>query len=253
MTIVKVCRSCHVEKPLSQFYPAGGGISAKKYAPDCKPCAIKANVARKISLRVAPAEERARRTRGRYVPRKFVQKHSQVCRECKLEKPVGDFDSKGQKQSGDTYYHLDCRDCRSKKRRASYAGDPKQQATHRAEAKAYNAKNPELVRAKNDQYRRDNPEVMRANMAKRRAREVNAEGSHTAADIADIRLRQKDRCALPSCRKPLKGRGSLDHRVALKNGGSNWRKNLQLLCRPCNSQKSATDEIVFMQSLGFLM
>ena len=72
-------------------------------------------------------------------------------------------------------------------------------------------------------------------------------------DIADIRRMQRDRCANPKCRCKLNGRGAVDHIRALVNGGTNDRRNLQLLCKSCNSSKRSKDAIIFMQEQGLLL
>lgn len=104
-------------------------------------------------------------------------------------------------------------------------------------------------------WRKANPDKARENSGitqrARRARKIDAGGSHTAIDISAIRKAQKDRCGY--CRVKLKGGGHVDHIKALSKGGSNSRSNLQLLCGPCNQSKSARDPILFAQSLGKLL
>lgn len=86
------------------------------------------------------------------------------------------------------------------------------------------------------------PGVSRAHQANRRARVRGAGGRFTAADIAAILIAQKGRCAL--CRKKFgKTRFHRDHIISLADGGSNGRRNIQLLCEPCNLAKGARDPI----------
>ena len=106
-----------------------------------------------------------------------------------------------------------------------------------------------LVRAKD--WRTSNKEQVRALDHVRRARELQAEGHFTSDDIDRITKLQKGKCAY--CRIGLSGKYHVDHIVALKNGGSNRRSNLQILCQPCNQSKSAKDPIVFAQSRGMLL
>lgn len=133
-------------------------------------------------------------------------------------------------------------------RRARYALDP---ARHRAKTQKWRAANPEKAREGFLSWYLANPELNRNNERKRRARKANAEGTHTAADIARIRKMQRDRCAY--CATKLKGEGHVDHIIALTKGGSNWPKNLQLLCAPCNCSKHNSDPIEFMQAAGRLL
>ncbi len=101
--------------------------------------------------------------------------------------------------------------------------------------------------------RKKNPEKHRIRVRKRRALKRNAPGEHSVADIAFIRTAQNNRCAY--CRARLKsGRDvHVDHIVALVNGGSNDKRNLQITCSACNCAKSDHDPITFAQSCGLLI
>jgi 5-methylcytosine-specific restriction endonuclease McrA len=88
---------------------------------------------------------------------------------------------------------------------------------------------------------------------RRLARKRAAPGKFKAADIKIIRKLQNDRCALPHCRVALGGRGHVDHIVALSNGGTNWPKNLQLLCPTCNMSKGAKEQAALLRCEGFLL
>ena len=92
---------------------------------------------------------------------------------------------------------------------------------------------------------------MRAYTNKRRAREIEAGGGYTRDDISQIYTAQKAKCAI--CRKSLRSEFHADHIIPLVRGGSNYRSNIQLLCKTCNLRKSAKDPIDFMRSLGWLL
>ena len=77
----------------------------------------------------------------------------------------------------------------------------------------------------------------------RRARQMEAEGSFSPQEWAA--LLAQHRCC-PECLRPwdeiplLKGRGSaitIDHKIPLAKGGTNWITNLRPLCYSCNSRK----------------
>lgn len=98
-------------------------------------------------------------------------------------------------------------------------------------------------------WSRVNPEGQAAKNARRRARSLSAEGAYSSEDVKAIRGMQKGRCACCGDKAKLE----VDHIVPLNAGGTNWPKNLQLLCKPCNASKSDRDQIEFMQSRGALL
>lgn len=122
--------------------------------------------------------------------------------------------------------------------------------------KAYNAAwakaNREKRVASSLKWQKTNLEAVRTIHAARRARKNAAPGQHTAADIKALFVLQKGKCIC--CRVSLDDGYHVDHIYPLsKDDSSNDKYNLQLLCQPCNNQKSAKDPITFMQSRGFLI
>lgn len=97
----------------------------------------------------------------------------------------------------------------------------------------------------------ENPERYASYKRNYKLRKRDAEGSHSGADILDILRLQKGKCAC--CRVKLGKSYHVDHIIPLKSGGSNDRRNLQILCAPCNQSKSARDPIAFMQMKGMLL
>jgi len=79
-----------------------------------------------------------------------------------------------------------------------------------------------------------------------RARRLNADGHFCETDIQKLFQIQKGRCAY--CPRILKGKRikSIDHKIPLSRGGSNWPNNLQLVCFSCNAKKGSRthDEFV---------
>lgn len=114
----------------------------------------------------------------------------------------------------------------------------------------WRAKNIDKAMASERKWRTANPDAVLANNRTRRARKHGASGTHTADDIADIRRLQRDRCATPECRVKLRGGGQVDHIIALSRGGTNDRRNLQILCQPCNARKYTRDPLDLARDNG---
>ena len=113
--------------------------------------------------------------------------------------------------------------------------------------------NKDRLAATYKEWAKENRHILRVHERNRRDRKRGAEGKHTLADIEALYRRQKARCANPSCRVSIAGGYHIDHIQPIVRGGSNWPRNLQLLCAPCNQSKHARDPIEWAQSLGRLL
>lgn len=151
---------------------------------------------------------------------------------------------------------------RAQQRKAKAASPEKQRGWNKAyyaankekelaRSKAYQLANKEAVAAKQRDWKQANPDAVNAIRANRRARELNAEGSYTQADIARLFKLQKGRCA--ECRTSIKRGHHVDHILPLIKGGSNWPANLQLLCQSCNNRKYDKDPIEWAKLNGRLL
>lgn len=121
----------------------------------------------------------------------------------------------------------------------------------RARCRAYYAANKEKRNADAREWRKANPDKVRAHCRKRRARLAAAGGSHTIEDVNQILAAQKSRCA--ACSKSVRSKYEVDHIVPLSKGGSDHRRNLQILCGLCNRKKKNVDPEIFYRRLGKLI
>lgn len=80
-----------------------------------------------------------------------------------------------------------------------------------------------------------NPGVSSIYVAKRKAIRLKAEGDYTKQDLHRIMEKQGLSCWCGV--SFLLVDPTVDHKTPLSQGGSNWPKNLQLLCQPCNDSK----------------
>lgn len=141
-------------------------------------------------------------------------------------------------QRGDTHYvpATPCSKCGSSKRRTVNG------TCYECTATAMRVRYQEDAEVRNNRaaYRKREAEAVKAHVRKRRAVQHNAQGSHTADDIADLFDEQEGRC--PYCNVFLRS-WHVDHKTPLTRGGSNDKNNLQLTCATCNTRKhTKTDE-----------
>lgn len=118
-----------------------------------------------------------------------------------------------------------------------------------ARKSAYKLANREKVAAKDRAYYLANKAAFLSRVHSRRKQLVGAPG-FTAADVRELMALQRGRCA--ACYEKLL-RFEVDHIDPLARGGEHSRRNIQLLCRTCNRQKTSKHPVDFMQSRGFLL
>lgn len=125
----------------------------------------------------------------------------------------------------------------------------------RPEVKAARAAYREATKEKqhlwNKRWRDDHPEECGVHARNRRARK-RATGKHSVADLREIGVLQKGKCAYCTTRLTADNR-HVDHITPLVRGGTNGRANLQLLCQPCNNRKHAKDPLDFAREIGRLI
>ena len=116
--------------------------------------------------------------------------------------------------------------------RAYYAANKEKKAARFA---AYHEAHKEELNTKHARYRAANRDKYRAISIRRRARKMQAEGTHTVADIKDQYARQKGKCFW--CGKRVGKQYHVDHVVPLSRGGGDGPDNLVISCPTCNCRK----------------
>ncbi len=116
---------------------------------------------------------------------------------------------------------------------------------HRAEGRAYYARDPE--RRKQQINASPNRNAVRRTMhQRRRARSIQAPGSHTAKEWTALVAAYGGKCAYCKAIAPLHE----DHRVPLSRGGSNSIDNILPACARCNLRKASRTEVEFRAFLA---
>lgn len=90
----------------------------------------------------------------------------------------------------------------------------------------------------------DKKEYYRMKCIERYARSKNAKGSFTVKEWLELKHRHNDCCVRCGVHESIK-RMTIDHIIPLTKGGSNFISNLQPLCQPCNSKKSAKVDFIY--------
>lgn len=133
------------------------------------------------------------------------------------------------------------------------SGDVVREKSRRSSAN-YREKFPEKSKQQINDWWARNPERKKTYARNRRANKRGNGGNHTQAEVNDIFKSQRGKCAY--CKTKL-GKATnmrhVDHIIPLINGGTNDRRNLQILCQPCNLEKGRRDPIDHARKLGMLL
>lgn len=136
------------------------------------------------------------------------------------------------------------RERRNADARARYAADPQKACDRVAD---YRRRNPDQDRNYYERTKDKSFEKAR----RRRAQKMQAEGEYKLSDVNRIYGQQKGKCA--NCRVQLRDKYHIDHIIPLSKGGTNYPKNLQILCGTCNRKKYNHDPIEWAQAQGRLL
>jgi 5-methylcytosine-specific restriction endonuclease McrA len=118
------------------------------------------------------------------------------------------------------------------------------------QAREHYARTKEASQLRHKRWLEANPFKRREHEAARRAKAGKSE-RYTATDVNVLLIAQRSRCAY--CGKSIRRGFHVDHIMPLSKGGSNGRKNIQLLCQRCNQTKHAQHPLDFARSKGLLV
>ncbi len=117
---------------------------------------------------------------------------------------------------------------------------------HNAEGRGYYARHKERLAPYFAAYIRAHRELRQAIGARRRTRELAAEGDYTTGQWVALLQSHAYRCAYCGAEGALEP----DHRVPLARGGTNFIANILPACRRCNARKRLLTEEEFRARLA---
>lgn len=247
----RTCTLCHQTLSLEDFY-IKDKANGRRFSR-CKACMSALHAATYLEAHgPRPTPKHALP-----LPPEITEKR---CPSCGETKPVTAFG----KQAGKSYgLRVHCRECHSREK-AAYTAVNRERVT--ATNAAYRVARKEELREVSRQWRKDHPvrtaEIARTSKikheaerkvsnqtyrkahaahyatlgSKRRALKLGNGGSHTEAEWEALKARYGNRCLFCGrTNRPL----TKDHVLPVTKGGTDTIDNIQPLCGPCNSSKSA--------------
>jgi 5-methylcytosine-specific restriction endonuclease McrA len=112
---------------------------------------------------------------------------------------------------------------------------------HNAEGRSYYARHRDRLAVYFAAYFRAHRELRQAISARRRARELAAEGDYTTSEWMELLRRYDYRCAYCGATGLLEP----DHRMPLARGGTNFIANILPACSRCNRRKRLLTDVEF--------
>jgi len=185
------------------------------------------------------------------------------CSKCKELKNLDEFCKNRSRKDGLEYWCRECKHIRMKgyrerpeikERDEEYQKEYRQtergKEVNRNGVRRYTERFPERVKESDRKSKQKYPEKMRIKNGRRRARKLNAEGSHTVEEWVDKKKEYNYRCFYCGihenalCRKYKDKKWwklTEDHLKALSKKGSNYIGNIVPACISCNASKNNKD------------
>ena len=163
------------------------------------------------------------------------------CSKCNELKPVDAF----YKRKGGDGRHRQCKACQlaySKSRKAQNNENARKRYDPEKRAAIWRKQSTPEYKAKrnayNREYKRNNKDVVNKNKHDARARKRNAPGVYTTEQWQARLDYYGGKCRYCGTTEDL----TIEHRIPLCRGGSNWPSNLVPACRSCNCSKGKKNE-----------
>lgn len=230
----KTCTKCGETKPATTEYFYRMKEARDGLRPDCKACLDTKQRAYYLANKERVAERnRAYREANKERFTEWSRKWYEANRDAAIEKVrQWGIANRERKRKNQRAYDARNRERNRVKRRAYHAANAGREAEY---SRNYYIKNKERLADRQRVYLANNPEKARQRVSVRRARRLQAEGTHTPADIQAQYERQKGRCHW--CNVKVGNTYDVDHLIPLSRGGTDWPENLVISCPPCNRSR----------------
>ncbi len=149
-----------------------------------------------------------------------------LCNDCGRYKPLSGFYKHPKMADG---HFNSCKECRKAYQLSRPYDKERERRRYQTE------KRKAFLAANLKRWRRQNPQKMAVQLARRRARKLNAEGAFTVEEFEALCEKYGNLCLRCGAKDVLL---TPDHVVPLSLGGSNLISNIQPLCGRCNTWKN---------------
>lgn len=211
-TYMRWCSRCEKHKDDSEFY--------KSYLGYCKECKIQLSRERYAPVKAAIRLEKESAYRDGL----------KKCTKCGVFKSLEEYRFR-KTSSWDGLYQI-CKDCEKKRSNEHYQTI---KGHHTEKSREWYIENREGKLRKNREWRRNNPDASHAIWHRYKSRKAGVGGSFTSEEWKTLCDYYSPDGSCLCCGK--KGVLHKDHVVPIARGGENTIRNIQPLCRSCNSKK----------------